>query len=80
MKRKPVISSDIKSVSYDEYALIMEVEFHKGGIYRYSRVPLTEYKKFMSSESKGKYFVSEIKNNHRYGCQKVYPERKLLRI
>lgn len=79
MQRILVISSDIKAVGYDESALIMEVEFHKGGIYQYSRVPLTEYKKLMSSESKGEYFASEIKNNSRYGCQKVYPERKLLR-
>ena len=42
MKRKPVISSDIKSVGYYEYALIMEVEFLKSGFYQYSRVPLTE--------------------------------------
>ena len=80
MKRIPVISSDIKAVGYDESALIMEVEFHKGGIYQYSRVPLTEYKKMMSSESKGTYFASKIKNNHRYGCQKIFPERKLLRL
>lgn len=80
MKRVPVISSDIKAVGYDESALIMEVEFHKSGIYQYSRVPLIEYNNLMTSESKGTYFASEIKNNPSYGCQKVYPERKLLRL
>ena len=76
MKRKPVISSDIKSVGYYEYALIMKVEFLKSGFYQYSRVPLNEYKNLMNSASKGKYFASKIKNNHPYACLKVYPEQK----
>ena len=64
MKRKPVISSDIKSVGYDEAAHIMEVEFHSDSMYQYSRVPLSECKKLIAATSKGiTYFAAQTKNN-----------------
>ena len=80
MQRQPVQSSDIKSVGYDEATMIMEVEFHTGSIYQYSRVPLIEYQKLMTANSKGEYFAAHIKNNRSYGCSKIYPELKLLRL
>ena len=80
MKREPVISSDIKAIGYEEAARLLEVEFHSGSIYQYSRVPLSEYRNLITSASKGRYFASKIKNNLRYSCCQVYPVLKSLRL
>ncbi len=72
MKRMSVISSNLKSIGYDELNQVLEIEFQDNSVYQYSRVPLTIYKKLMSSESKGSYFAKEVrKNPERYPYRKI---------
>jgi hypothetical protein len=61
MIRTPVVSSDIRSVGYDKNSLVLEIEFHSGGIYQYYSVPQSVYEGLMSAPSHGKYFHRHIK-------------------
>ncbi len=66
MKRKPVSSSNISSIGYDEKSRTLEVEFHSGGIYQYFDVPSNIYDGIMSAGSKGQYFSQHIKGYFRF--------------
>jgi hypothetical protein len=69
MIRESVVSSQLRSVGYDEEALTLEVEFQKRGTYRYFDVPANVHVSLMSAQSKGRYFNSEIRN--RYRCKRT---------
>jgi hypothetical protein len=64
MDRRPVRSSNIHSVGYDLASRTLEVEFHSGGLYRYSGVPEIIYQGFMRAASKGSYFHDHIKDRY----------------
>jgi len=66
MNRQPVTSSSIASVGYDASKLILEIEFRNGRVYQYFNVHEFLYQEFMSAESKGRFFNSNIKNSHGY--------------
>jgi hypothetical protein len=61
IERKPVVSTNIASIGYDKDALVLEVEFRKGGIYRYNDVTFGEYNALMTAESQGRYFAQFIR-------------------
>ncbi len=63
MIRKPVISSRISSVGWEND--ILEVEFKNGAIYRYFEVTYQEYISFMNSSSLGS-ALSRLDKIHRY--------------
>lgn len=69
MHRTPVISSNLRSVGYDSIAMVLEVEFHGGRVYRYRGVPEHRYVSLMAASSRGSYFAAYIKN--------VYPHRRI---
>ena len=60
-----VVSSTIKSISYDEESESMKsqltVIFAGGARYTYVDVPLDLWKRFRKAESAGKFFAREIK-------------------
>lgn len=62
----PVISSGLQSFGYDEATCTLEIEFHSGGVYQYSRVPLSVYQGLMGALSHCKFFHVYIKNNYSY--------------
>ncbi|MDH7514679.1 MAG: KTSC domain-containing protein [Bacteroidota bacterium] len=64
MNRRPVRSSNIRSVGYDPASRTLEVEFNSGGVYQYSGVPETVYQDFMRAASKGSYFHNHIKGRY----------------
>lgn len=66
MQRKSVNSSNLSSVGYDEGTQVLEIEFHGGGIYRYSGVPKDEYENMMATKSPGQYFRARIEHKHPY--------------
>jgi hypothetical protein len=66
MIRKSVISSDIRSIGYDDETRILEIEFHSGGIYQYYSVPRVVYEGLMNASSHGKYFHAHIKSVFSY--------------
>jgi hypothetical protein len=60
-----VRSSNLRSVGYDPDSMVLEVEFHGGGIYQYMSVPEDIYHALMRAPSKGSYFNQHIKDRHR---------------
>lgn len=72
MIRKSVISSNLRSVGFDSDTQVLEVEFHNGSVYRYSRVPANVYYGLLNAHSKGTYFDRVIRD---YPLR--YPYRKI---
>ena len=66
LDRKPVQSSDLSSVGYDERRQMLEIEFRSGGIYRYLEVPKETFSSLMESDSKGRYFATHIRDRFRH--------------
>ena len=69
MERKPVESSLLKSVGYSAESKTLEVEFAKGGVYRYFNVPPEKHKEMMAAASIGSYFSKFVKMDHSYEKQ-----------
>jgi hypothetical protein len=69
MRRRPVSSSNLRSVGYDPETSTLEIEFHNGGTYQYFGVPTSAYRSLMGAGSHGGYFHSHIKD--------VYPDAKV---
>ena len=65
LQRISVISANIASVGYDEKKMILEIEFHHGGIYQYSEVKEDVYNDLLLTPAKGSYFLTEIKNKYK---------------
>lgn len=63
MKRKPVQSTSIKSVGYDQQTKVLEIEFNSG-VYQYANVLPGVYAELMAAESAGRYFAANIKNKY----------------
>jgi len=68
-QRISVDSSVMKSIVYDPFSRILEIEFIDGDRYLYFRVPKSVYTSLLGAESRGRYFHQEIKD--------VFPFRKV---
>ncbi len=66
MKRITIESSNLASIGYDEKNEKLEIQFHSGGIYQYDDVAKEIYDELMNAESKGRYFMSEIRGAYSY--------------
>lgn len=66
MQRQSVSSSDLRSVGYDAETQVLEIEFHSGGIYQYSRVPESISRGLLGAASKGRYFHAYVKDRYSY--------------
>jgi len=66
MLRKPVNSSNLESIGYDEDTSVLEIAFQGGGIYQYFNVPKGVYLDIMAAESHGKFFHRHIKGQYLY--------------
>lgn len=66
MIRKPVTSSNLKSVGYDPESAMLEIEFHDGSIYQYSGVPQDVYKALMAAASLGSFLHKHIRGKYSY--------------
>ena len=75
MKRNPVESSNLATVGYE--AVILEVEFHGGSVYRYYNVPVETYVGLMSADSPGGYLHAHVKTKgYRYEKIETVPAHK----
>ncbi len=54
------------SVAYDAEKRILYLRFQSEDIYRYFEFSNNDYQQFLSAESKGRYFLSNIRNCFRY--------------
>ena len=72
MKRIKVESSQIKSVGYDIYKRLLEIEFQPkkenktGAIYQYKCVDYIDVLGILFSDSAGSYFMRNIKEKYNY--------------
>lgn len=64
MDRRYIESSMIRSIGFDSESSILEIEFNSGAIWQYSDFPESEWYLFESSESKGRFFLSSIKDQY----------------
>lgn len=64
MRRVRVSSQTMRSVGYEPGRL--EVEFKTGRVYRYRRVPRTEFLRLLQADSKGRYFNARIRDRYAY--------------
>lgn len=62
MSRKPVTSSNIRSIGFENG--VMEIEFANGGrVYRYTGPRVQEhYEALMKAPSVGKHFLAHVRN------------------
>ena len=61
MKRIIVDSSAIVSVSYDAAKKALDLKYTSGKVYRYYKVPVEEYERFMEAPSLGTYLNKHFK-------------------
>ena len=59
-------SSLIEKFSYDTDGKILHIHFRKGGHYGYADVTPEVFEEFRASDSHGKHFLTQIKNNYRF--------------
>ena len=62
-------SAFVKSSTYDQGKQEMIIEFNNGFRYQYEDFSIDLYTRFLESESKGKFFLSEIKKNYTDGTK-----------
>jgi len=63
--RQPIESTAIAKIGYSKRRHILEIEFVNGAVYRYLDVPVTVYRDLMSSESKARFYDSNIRRHYR---------------
>jgi hypothetical protein len=64
MERQFIESSMIKSIGYDPNSSTLEIEFNNGAVWQYFGFVESLWYEFENSESKGKFFHREIKNQY----------------
>lgn len=69
MERKPVTSTNVKSIGYDPATKTLEVEYKSGGVYQHVGVPVEHYQELRRAKSIGSYLHTEIKP--RFECTKI---------
>ena len=73
MKRPYVMSTDIKSIGYEESDRILEIEFLDSSVYQYQNVPKIAHLALMTAQAKGLHFHTNIKDV--YPCVKIAEAR-----
>ena len=65
-------SSNILTSTYFPKTQTLYLAFNRGGVYTYYNIDELFYNKFESSDSQGKFFINEIKNNNKFPCEKSF--------
>ena len=68
-RRRPVRSSSVAAVGYDEALAELHVEYASGEVYVYAMVPRSVYRRLLQADSVGAFVNQEVKP--------VYPGRHL---
>jgi KTSC domain len=61
-----VESKLLAAVAYVAPRRILYLRFHSGEVYRYFTFPAEQYQEFLDADSKGRYFLSLIRNRFPY--------------
>lgn len=62
----PIESSMLRAVRYDPAGRVLEVIFRNGRPYHFVNVPPEEYEHLVNASSKGRYFLTHIRNTYPY--------------
>ena len=62
----PLDSQMFLSVAYDGKQRILYLRFRSGDVYRYFQFSNDDYQHFLTAESKGRHFLSHIRNCFHY--------------
>ena len=63
----PLTSKMLVSVAYDARKQILHLRFRKtGDVYRYFRFSPADYQAFLDAESKGRFFLAQIRDHFPY--------------
>lgn len=63
---EPIESKLLAAAAYVAPRRILYLRFHSGEVYRYFTFPADQYHDFLDAESKGRYFLSHIRNSFLY--------------
>jgi hypothetical protein len=63
---QPIESKLLAAVVYVPPRHILYLRFHSGEIYRYFTFPADQYQELLDAESKGRYFITHIRNRFPY--------------
>jgi len=66
-----VESSNVFSLGYDYQNNIVQVEFHRGGVYRYYDVPEDMFASLLDASSVGTFLHLNYKKHNQYKYKKV---------
>jgi hypothetical protein len=66
MDWQPFESKLLASSAYDAVKQTLYLRFRSGEVYRYFAFPQEQYREFLDAESRGRYFLSHIRNQFRY--------------
>ena len=66
MDWQPFESKLLASSAYDAGKHILYLRFRSGEVYGYFEYPEEKYREFLDAESRGRYFLSNIRNQFRY--------------
>ncbi len=66
MQLTTVESSMIHAIGYDQAKRVLEVVFNTGRTYQYADVPPEAYAAFIQAESKGRFFLANIRDVYAY--------------
>jgi len=72
--REPVDSRGLAAVGYSKRLRALEIEFRRGGTYRYLEVPAEVHRELLAAESKARFYNARIRGNYR--SVYVRPRRK----
>ena len=63
--RHPVDSRALSAVGYSRKLRALEVEFKRGGTYRYLEVPLSVYQQLLAAKSKAGFYNRHVRGKYR---------------
>jgi len=67
MNWQPLESKMFTAAAYDADEQILYLRFRStGDVYRYFELPPDQYQQFLAAESRGRYFLANIRDHFRY--------------
>ena len=66
MEWQPLESKMFLAAAYDADSRILYLRFRSGDVYRYFELSEEQYQEFLNAESRGRYFLSHIRDRFRY--------------
>ena len=65
IEREPVQSRALSAVGYSKRLRALEIEFRRGGTYRYLGVPASVHQELLAAESKARFYNQHVRGKYR---------------